>query len=213
MDDKLYELISEKPVCIPKILLNNYVRLNITDTELIIIMVILSKGNKIIYDPISIANEINMEKMKVMENISNLIDKNIISLVVEKKNQKRIECLSLELLYKRLINIIKEVPSEEREISSSVFEVFESELGKTLSPMQYEIIKEWISKGISEELIIEALKEAVINGTNNFRYIDTIITSWMDKGYKTKNDVLKDKEKYHKKSKKEVFSTDWLNNE
>ena len=151
--------------------------------------------------------------MKVMENISNLIDKNIISLVVEKKNQKRIECLSLELLYKRLINIIKEVPSEEREISSSVFEVFESELGKTLSPMQYEIIKEWISKGISEELIIEALKEAVINGTNNFRYIDTIITSWMDKGYKTKNDVLKDKEKYHKKSKKEVFSTDWLNNE
>ena len=213
MDDKLYELISEKPFFIPKILINNYVRLNITDTELIIIMVILSKGNKIIYDPISIANEINMEKMKVMENISNLIDKNIISLVVEKKNQKRIECLSLELLYKRLINIIKEVSSEEREISSSVFEVFESELGKTLSPMQYEIIKEWISKGISEELIIEALKEAVINGINNFRYIDTIITSWMDKGYKTKNDVLKDKEKYHKKSKKEVFSTDWLNNE
>lgn len=213
MDDKLYELISEKPFFIPKILINNYVRLNITDTELIIIMVILSKGNKIVYDPVSIANEINMEKMKVMENISNLLDKNIISLVVEKKNQKRIECLSLELLYKRLINIIKEVPSEEREISSSVFEVFESELGKTLSPMQYEIIKEWISKGISEELIIEALKEAVINGTNNFRYIDTIITSWMDKGYKTKNDVLKDKEKYHKKSKKEVFSTDWLNNE
>lgn len=213
MDDKLYELISEKPFFIPKVLINNYVRLNITDTELIIIMVILSKGNKIVYDPVSIANEINMEKMKVMENISNLLDKNIISLVVEKKNQKRIECLSLELLYKRLINIIKEVPSEEREISSSVFEVFESELGKTLSPMQYEIIKEWISKGISEELIIEALKEAVINGTNNFRYIDTIITSWMDKGYKTKNDVLKDKEKYHKKSKKEVFSTDWLNNE
>ena len=213
MDDKLYELISEKPFFIPKILINNYVRLNITDTELIIIMVILSKGNKIVYDPVSIANEINMEKMKVMENISNLLDKNIISLVVEKKNQKRIECLSLELLYKRLINIIKEVPSEEREISSSVFEVFESELGKTLSPMQYEIIKEWISKGISEELIIEALKEAVINGTNNFRYIDKIITSWMDKGYKTKNDVLKDKENYHKKSKKEVFSTDWLNNE
>ncbi|MBQ9853799.1 MAG: DnaD domain protein [Bacilli bacterium] len=213
MDDKLYELISEKPFFIPKILINNYVRLNITDTELIIIMVILSKGNKIVYDPVSIANEINMEKMKVMENISNLLDKNIISLVVEKKNQKRIECLSLELLYKRLINIIKEVPSEEREISSSVFEVFESELGKTLSPMQYEIIKEWISKGISEELIIEALKEAVINGINNFRYIDTIITSWMDKGYKTKNDVLKDKENYHKKSKKEVFSTDWLNNE
>lgn len=213
MDDKLYELISEKPFFIPKILINNYARLNITDTELIIIMVIISKGNKIIYDPVSIANEINMEKMKVMENISNLIDKNIISLIVEKKNQKRIECLSLELLYKRLINIIKEVPSEEREISSSVFEVFESELGKTLSPMQYEIIKEWISKGISEELIIEALKEAVINGTNNFRYMDTIIASWMDKGYKTKNDVLKDKEKYHKKSKKEVFTTDWLNNE
>lgn len=213
MDEKLFELMSEKPFFVPKILLNNYIKLNISDTELIIIMVIMAKGNKIIYDPVSIADEINLEKVKVMENISNLIEKNIISLVVEKKNQKRIECISLELLYKRLINIIKEVPNEEREISSSIFEVFESELGKTLSSMQYEIIKEWITSGVSEELIKEALREAVINGTNSLSYIDKIITTWMSKGYKTKEDVLKDKEKYHKKSKKEVFDTDWLNNE
>ena len=81
--------------------------------------------------------------------------------------------------------------------------------------MQYEQIKEWISRGVSEELIIEALKEAVINGRNNFRYIDAIINSWMDKGYKTKNDVIKDKQLYRNKktTKVQVFDTDWLNDE
>ena len=96
-----------------------------------------------------------------------------------------------------------------------MFEAFEKELGKTLSSMQYEQIKEWIRSGVSEELIIEGLREAVINGINNFRYIDTVINRWVDKGYKTKSDILKDREMYRSKkaTKVQVFDTDWLNDE
>lgn len=214
MEEKFINLISEKPIVIPKIFLKNYRKLNITDLEFIVILVIMDMGNKIIYDPITIANELNIDKMMVMETISNLVEKNILSIVSEKNNRKTMEYISLEQLYSRLMNIIIDIPSPTTQVSSSVFETFEKELGKTLSPMQYEQIKEWINSGVSEELIICALKEAVINGINNFRYIDGIINKWQNKGYKTKDDVLKDKELYRsRKNKVQVFDTDWLNDE
>jgi len=215
MDERLMNLISDKPIIVPKIFLKNYRKLNITETEFIVILVIMEYGMKMVYDPISISNELNMDKMRVMETISNLVEKNLLSIISEKSNRKTLEYISLDLLYKKLINIIKDVPEKEVTVSGSVFEIFEKELGKTLSPMQYEQIKEWTLRGVSEELIIEALKEAVINGTNNFRYIDTIISKWMDKGYKCKSDVLKDKEMYRSKKiqKVQVFDTDWLNDE
>ena len=94
----------------------------------------------------------------------------------------------------------------------SIFSVFEKELGRTLSPMEFEQIKEWITSGNSNELIICALREAVLNGVGNLRYIDSILNDWRKKGYRKQEDVKKDREIYRsKKSKVEVFDTDWLN--
>ena len=39
--------------------------------------------------------------------------------------------------------------------------VFEKELKRTLSPAEFQKIREWISLGYSEELIIDALNEAL----------------------------------------------------
>lgn len=83
-----------------------------------------------------------------------------------------------------------------------------------MSPMELEQIKEWIQNIKNEELIIAALKEAVLNGVSNFRYIDAILNEWNKKGYKSKEDILKDKSNYRKKKNNiEIFDTDWLNDE
>ena len=154
-----------------------------------------------------------MSKHEVMSIIDSLCDKNIISLVVEKVNKKTYEYLSMELLYQKLFNIIaNDDKSEKEEIDNSIFSVFEQELGRTLSPMEFEQIKEWITSGNSNELIICALREAVLNGVGNLRYIDSILNDWRKKGYRKQEDVKKDREIYRsKKSKVEVFDTDWLN--
>ena len=154
-----------------------------------------------------------MSKHEVMSIIDSLCDKNIISLVVEKVNKKTYEYLSMELLYQKLFNIVaNDDKSEKEEIDNSIFSVFEKELGRTLSPMEFEQIKEWITSGNSNELIICALREAVLNGVGNLRYIDSILNDWRKKGYRKQEDVKKDREIYRsKKSKVEVFDTDWLN--
>ena len=48
-----------------------------------------------------------------------------------------------------------------------------------------------MEKGFSEELILEALKEAEYNGVLNLRYIDKILYEWNRKGFKTVEDVNK----------------------
>lgn len=210
--NNVINLIKDKPLIVPRILINNYKLLNITDEELIVIMVIMSYGNKVIYNPEEFAKEINGNKRSIMKIIDNLCDKNILSLVIEKSNHKSYEYISLDSLYEKLFNLVID-NKEEKEIDNSIFSVFENELGRTLSPMEYEKIKEWITSGNSSELITCALKEAVMNGVNNFNYIDRILDSWKKKGYKNKFDIVKDKEKYqsNKKEKIDIFDTDWLN--
>ena len=209
--DKIINLVKEMPIIIPRILLNNYRVLGINDDELIIIALIMSYGEKVLYNPEEFAKEINTSKQSVMKLINNLCNKNILSLNMEKNNYKTYEYISLELLYEKLANIVVS-NNQEDEIDSSVFTTFENELGRTLSPMEYEKIKEWITSGNSEELITCALKEAVMNGISNFNYIDRILDNWKKKGYKNKFDITRDKEKYHsKKEKVEVYDTDWLN--
>lgn len=213
MDSNLISLIKDRPIVIPKLLFNNYRLLGINDSEFVVIMLILYMGGKVIYNPEEFSREINMSKHEVMKIINDLMEKNILSLVVEKSNRKTCEYLSLDLLYEKLFNIVIDTDKkEETVVDNSIFSVFENEIGRPLSPMEYEQIKEWINSGNSIEIITLALKEAVINGVSSFRYIDTILNGWRKKGYKNREDVLKDKENYRsKKSKIEIFDTDWLN--
>ncbi len=67
-----------------------------------------------------------------------------------------------------------------------------------MSPIEYETINSWLNQGIEEEMILNALREAVINGVSNLRYIDKILYEW-----KKKKDIPK--EEY-----KELFDYDWL---
>ena len=104
--------------------------------------------------------------------------------------------------------------SAEVNVDNSIFCVFENELGRLLSPMELEQIKEWVTTIKNEELIVAALREAVLNGVSNFRYIDVILNDWYKKGYKSKDDIIKDKSNYRKKKNNvEIIDLDWLNDE
>jgi DNA replication protein len=61
----------------------------------------------------------------------------------------------------------------------NLFQLFEQEFGRPLSPMEYETINGWLDQdGYAEELIRFALKESVFAGKLHFRYIDRILLEW-----------------------------------
>lgn len=215
MDNKLLELLQEKPIVVPKIIFNKYKKLNITEEELILLIYMINVGNKVTYNPELFSNELDINKYKAMELINSLFEKQIINIIVEKNQyNKTEEYIVFDLLYNKLIKEIIGVEEKTEEVGNDIFTIFEQELGRTISPMEYDMIKTWVTD-YNKEIVVEALKEAVYNGVNNFRYIDKILSEWNKKGLKTKDDVIKDKNNYRNKKKENVeyFEYNWLEDE
>lgn len=216
MMEKVITLIKDNNLNVPKILLYNYKVLDINEKELVILIYIINKKNYK-FDPKEISNNIGFSMPEILEIIDSLSTKDLIKIELIKVNNVREEFINLDNFYNKLAYIIindEKVSTNEKE-SSNIFDIFEKELGRTLSPMEYEIINGWRDATFEEETIILALKEATYNGVSNLRYIDKILYEWKKKGIKTLDDVEKDRTKFQNKKveKKELFDYDWLNDE
>lgn len=210
MTEKIKELIQNRDMTIPRILFQNYKNIGITDQELIILIYILNTSD--IFNPKQISNELNMTLNEVMAAMEDMSSKGITKLELKKIGNIRNEYINLDGLYEKLAF---KILNKEEEKTTSIYDIFETEFGRTISPMEYEIINAWIENGTSEETIILALKEATYNGVSNLRYIDKIISEWSKKGIKTREDVEKSrmnfKQKKENKQKNDILDYDWLN--
>jgi DNA replication protein len=207
--ESILELLKSKPYQIPQILLFNYKKLNLTEMEFILLIYLFNDMDNI-YNPKKISNDLNLEMKDVLEIINNLSEKGFLKLDIMKINNVRNEIINLDFLYEKLAFII--LKKDIKNNNQDLFGTYEKELGRGLTPTEYEIINGWMDSGYSEELILLALKEAVYNGVTNFRYIDRIIFEWHKKGIKSKEDVENDRKKFKKnKENKDLFDYDWLN--
>ena len=65
-------------------------------------------------------------------------------------------------------------------------ETFQQELGRLLSPFEIEDLEKSLKEdGTSADLIKEALREAVLNGKPNWKYIQAILRNWRHEGIKS----------------------------
>lgn len=205
--DKIVELLKSINYQMPKELLFNYKKINITDNELIIIIYLINQSSDI-YNPKQISNDLNIDLNNILEIVNSLSEKNILKIDMKKINNIRCEIVNLDSLYEKLAFSLNDTAKE----SSNLYSVFETEFGRTLSPMEYQIIGSWIEAGYNEELIKLAIKEATYNNVRTLRYIETIIVEWGKKGIKTKEDVEKNRKQFkNNNSNKELFDYDWLN--
>lgn len=168
------------------------------------------------FDPNELSQIFNFSLDKIMECMNDLTLKKVLSVDVCKSEKGILEeKINLDLFYSKLNNVLIEEVNNQKIDEKDIYKIFEEEFGRVLSSMEYEIINAWISSKINQELILEALKEGVMNGVNNLRYIDKILYDWGKKGYKNKEDVEKSRQQFRKKQeikrmKKDVFDYNWL---
>ena len=206
--DKVVNLLKDKDISIPKLLLKNYKKLNINETELIILIFLI---NSYEYNPKVIADSMDIKLPVLLEMISQLETKGIVKVELKNINGINTEVCNLDNLYEKLSLMV--IKKEDTNDFKSIYDIFETELGRTLSPIEYELVGEWLNDN-SEEILKLALKEATYNGVSNFRYIDRIIHEWKKKGIKTKDDVIKNNQEFRNnksEKKQELFDYDWLN--
>ena len=156
-------------------------------------------------------NKITMISVNmILDSFTSLTNKGLISIDVIKENSGVKEVVNLDPIYKCMVDGL--MKNNKKVVNNNIFEKFEKEFSRTLSPMEYEIINDWLDNNISEELILGALKESTYNGVNNLRYIDKIIYEWNKKGFKNMEDVnnhLRNRNTSDK-SVKEISDYNWL---
>lgn len=207
---KLIDIFKQGNMVIPLYFLQHYKDFKLNLEEFIFLMYLYNLGNKFIFDPGKFGNDLNIELMDVMNYVSVLTDKHFMRVEVL-KNEKGLmeEVVILDELYNKLSMItIDEVNNTSNSEDSNVFEIIEKEFGRTLSPIEYEIIKAWLDSGFSEELIKEAIKEATMNNVSNLRYIDKILFEWSKAGIKTGQDVEKNRKKRNENRDKQDENID-----
>ena len=193
---------------VPSYLIKFYSYLNITDYDFIVLLYFINQKDNIPFDVSKISKNLYIEESKVLEIITSLTDKKYISIEIKKNNGIIEEYISLELFYNKIKLLLIENKSVEK--NSDIYSTFEQEFGRTLSPVEYETITNWIECNIPIELIKEALKEAILSGVSNIRYIDKILFEWNKKGYKKREDIVKKRFKENDEIE-ELYDYDWLN--
>lgn len=212
MPEKVMDLIKNGNFTFPKILLFNYQELKINKSQLILLIYLMNLKDTE-FNPNNITKDLKMPLTDVLTNIDVLTNLNLIKIDLRKIDGVRHEFINIDQLYEKLLYLV--INEEKEEIPSNIFSTFETEFGRTMAPMEYEIINSWIDSGYSEELIIAALKEAVYNGVFKLNYIDKILYEWGKKGIKSIQDIEKEKTKFQskKEEKKELYDYNWLEDE
>ena len=155
--------------------------LDITLKEFLLLLYFINI--KALLDLNDIKKVLGFNEEEILNTYTSLITKGLIEVKVFKESGVVSEVISLDMFYDKLV-----MNTKNEENNTDIYSKFESEFGRSLSPIEYETINRWLENGVSEEIITSALKEAVINGASNLRYIDKIIYEWTKKGVKPKEE-------------------------
>lgn len=164
------------------VLLENYKKLGITETELAVIFMIqhlLKQGNTLITQEL-LALKMTLSIQDIDQVLSHLLSKRLIEFESD-NGEMRTTLKPLELrLYREFEVALLKRREESLEKGfdtqvQNIYGVFEKEFGRTLSPAEFQKIREWISLGYEEDVIIDALHEALDANKKSIRSIDKIL--------------------------------------
>ena len=140
--------------------------------------------------PSQIAEKIGKQVTEVNQAISRLTEKGLLQYRTIELNGEIEVIFDATLALDRLDQLFgKQETSQVQSASNdlkSLVETFQQELGRLLSPFEIEDLEKSLREdGTSADLIKEALREAVLNGKPNWKYIQAILRNWRHEGIKS----------------------------
>lgn len=188
--------------------------LNVSLEEFLLLLYFENRDDLTInFDDIS--KRLKISKECILNAFNNLLSKKIIKVVSEKNSEGKLtDKIILDNFYDKAKELRKK--EEQGKEKQDIFSIFQEEFKRPLTSFEIEIIKAWVEKLYSEELIITALKEAVYNGAMSIRYIDAILHDWSKKGLTCKEDIdnyLINKDKNKKQEDLNLFEYNWLDDD
>ena len=178
------------------LLLEFYKQLNIREQEVMVILMInhlSQQGNDFITSDL-LALKMNMPIKDIDDSLSVLFVKGYIEFVT--KGDKTIT--SLKPLKKILIKTFEKTIYTDDEIEKNqsielirekVFQAFQDTFKRSLSPIEISRIDNWIADEVSEDVILDSLKDAEKKNKLTIQYIDRLIISKLKDEDREGNDL------------------------
>jgi DNA replication protein len=179
-------------VAVPLLLLQNYATLKLTDLEvmLLIQLIAFTSQEGMEFPTIEeIQARLSSSQDQVIKALQRLLKEKWISIEerIDPISGIQYERYDLDgILLKLSIHLSDEMKKQsllrkkdEPKESKDIFSIIEKEFARPLTPMELEMITNWLDKDqFKEDLILAALKEAVFAGKVHFNYIDRILLEW-----------------------------------
>ena len=140
--------------------------------------------------PSQIAEKIGKNVTEVNQAISRLTEKGLLQYRTIELNGEIEVIFDATLALERLDQLFeKQAPNQVQSAPNdlkSLVDTFQQELGRLLSPFEIEDLEKSVKEdGTSADLIKEALREAVLNGKPNWKYIQAILRNWRHEGIRS----------------------------
>lgn len=200
MKEKQISDILLNQISIPNKLLSSYVKIGLDEADVMLLIQIhrFLQMNIEFPTPSQIANQLTLSEEQCATKLRDLFQRNFLEIKEFKNEQGQMsEAYSLEPLWQRLL--VKQEDRIDENEEGKLFIMFEKEFGRPLSPFEIDTINIWLDEDeLKPKIITSALREAVLMGKLNFKYIDRILREWKRKGVKSVEQAQQASESFRK---------------
>ena len=209
--EQMLTWLQEGNLTIPSFLFVHYVEMGLNEQELILLLHLQQfqkEGNAFpTFEQLS--GRMSISTIECANILRKLIQRGYLEIIEELTvDQVRSEAYSLVPFQQKVVDhflstnkVQADVTKQEEE--SSLYSIFEQEFGRPLSPFECETLGMWMDDHDDSQLIKAALREAVVSGKLNFRYIDRILFEWKKNGIKTIDQARVYSEKFRTHQRRE----------
>ncbi|MFT8458028.1 MAG: DnaD domain protein [Liquorilactobacillus ghanensis] len=206
MEKALQQFLRAGNMTVANLLLQNYHQLGMNEQELVLFLELSSSIQAGDSFPAidKIAGYMHCDSSQIYQLLHRLFEKKLLEIKsVTDEDGKSHDIYQFDLMYEKLFWLQRQQNQQvDQQLmvtdQSEVFQAIEKEFGRTLSPIEMETIEQWFSEDhYQPELILLALREAVLSQAYSLKYIDRILLSWEKKNIKTAAQVqqLKDRQR------------------
>lgn len=189
---------------VSNLVLENYHHLGLTDDEFLFWLQLFRFQVKgILFPDLTTISLIMGKSLDTLYRLLNqLVSRGFILIETKQNDQGQMsDTYNLLPIFQKIEQLKTKQQEKQQEISEEkivkqLYQSFEKEFGRPLSPIELEMIGQWLETDhYSPELIYLALREAVLNQAYSLKYIDRILLAWERKNITTKEQVAQDQKK------------------
>ncbi|MGC6767975.1 DnaD domain protein [Enterococcus sp. LJL51] len=189
---------------VSNLVIENYRKIGLSDEEFLFWLQLYRSQKKgdLFPDLLAISEMLEKPKEKVYQLLNELVSRGYIRIDTKQNEQgQMMDTYDLLPIFDKIAGlqkkqlIQKEQQSEENAVKT-LYQDFEKEFSRPLSPIELEMIGQWLeTDGYKPEVIRLALREAVLNQAYSLKYIDRILLAWERKNLTTKEQIAEDQKR------------------